>query len=78
MKEKTTTNIFVHLPDAKPADMAYLVADRIAGLAGVVGAAVNRKLRRLISVQYDPRETSGTEIISAVRRVGFNGSIVGL
>lgn len=54
------------------------ITGQLSQLAGVTNVSVNPKIRDLLMVRYEPDNISALKILSAFRKNGHSGSLVGM
>jgi len=76
--KKNNVDVFIYVQSNNHFDMVSSLATKISRLNGVVKADINPRVKRLLSIKYEPETVSAGAIVSAVKNDGHSASLVGM
>lgn len=71
-------DVLVYIQRGEQSGMASNAVKQLSHMPGVIGTRVNPNIKRLVSVQYDPEQLSGSAILHGIQKNGCIASLIGM
>jgi len=71
-------DVLIYIHKGADAGLVASVARQLARMSGVIMASVNPRVKRLISVKYDPDQLSGASVLQDIQKNGCTASLIGM
>ena len=73
-----TVDLYIYVPSRENEKSTADIANIANHITGVVNAKVNRNVKQLMAVEYEPAHVSSQSILATVRQDGNTAALVGM
>ena len=76
--KNNTTDVYIYVTSKGTQQISSELTETLSRVAGVASVNINRNVKKLLDVKYDPKNLPAIKLLNIIKQQGHTASLVGM